>query len=57
MLVSCALAFEDGQLDVDIQIEIAQSYDTGLPLEDVVEEAGEIGAEWLEEQLMEMRKT
>lgn len=57
LFVSCVLAFEGGQLDVDIQIEIAQSYDTGHPLEDLVEEVGELGTEWLEAQLMEMKKT
>jgi hypothetical protein len=57
LFVSCVLTFEGGQLDVDIQIEIAQSYDTGHHLEDLVEEVGELGTEWLEARLMEMKKT
>lgn len=57
MFISCVLVFNGDVLDVDIQIEIGQSYDTGLPLEDLVEEAGAVGTDWLEKQLMEMKKT
>ena len=56
MFISCDLALQDGQLDADIQIEIDQSYDTGHSLDDLAEEAGEAGMEWLEKQLMEMKE-
>jgi hypothetical protein len=56
LFVSCVLTMEDGQLDVEFQVDIDQSYDTGQSLDDLLEEAGEIGADWLEEQLSEMKK-
>lgn len=55
MFISCSLALQDGQLDVDIQIDIDQSYDTGHSLDDLTEEAGEAGSDWLEKQLVEMK--
>jgi len=55
LFVSCALILDNGQLDVDIQIDVDQSYDTGQSLDDLLEEAGDRGTDWLEKQLMEMK--
>ena len=56
LFVSCALALDDGQLDVDIQIDADQIYDTNHSLDDLLDEAGEKGMEWLEQQLMELKE-
>lgn len=53
--VSCALSLLDGQLDVDIDIEIGQGFDTGISLEDVIQEAIDWGVEWLEKRLMGLK--
>lgn len=55
LFISCALNLHDGQLDVDIDIEIAQGFDTGLSLDDVIRNAIDWGAEWLEKRLMELK--
>jgi len=55
LFVSCALILLDGQLDVDIEIEIGQGFDTGTSLEDMVQEAIDWGAEWIEKQLMGLK--
>ena len=55
LFVSCALSLLDGQLDVDIEIEIGQGFDTGTSLEDMVQEAIDWGAEWIEKQLMGLK--
>ncbi len=55
LFISCTLSLLDGQLDVDISIEISQGFDTGQSLDDLIQEAIDWGAEWLEKQLMEMK--
>ncbi|MFW9795231.1 MAG: DUF3194 domain-containing protein [Candidatus Thorarchaeota archaeon] len=55
MFVSCTLEFTDGQLDLDIQIELSQVFDTGHSLDDLLQEATDFGVEWLENQLTEMK--
>ncbi len=55
LFVSCSLSLLDGQLDVDIDIEIGQGFDTGISLEDSVQQAIDWGAVWLEKQLMELK--
>ena len=55
MFVSCTLEFENGQLDLDVQIEISQVFDTGHSLDDLLQEATDFGVERLENQLTEMK--
>jgi hypothetical protein len=55
MFVSCTLELENGQLDLDVQIELSQVFDTGHSLDDLLQEATDFGVEWLEKQLTEMK--
>ncbi|MFW9767473.1 MAG: DUF3194 domain-containing protein [Candidatus Thorarchaeota archaeon] len=55
MFVSCTLDLENGQLDLDVQIELSQVFDTGHSLDDLLREATDFGIEWLEKQLTEMK--
>ncbi len=56
LFVSCTLELMDGQLDLDVQIEISQLFDTGQSLDYLLQEATDFGVEWLENQLTEMKK-
>jgi hypothetical protein len=56
LFVSCTLELQDSQLDLDVQLEITQLFDTGHSLEDLLQEATHFGVEWLENQLTEMKK-
>ena len=56
LFVSCTLELMDGQLDLDVQLEISQLFDTGHSLDDLLQEATDFGVEWLENQLTEMKK-
>ena len=56
LFVSCTLELVDSQLDLDIQLEINQLFDTGHSLDDLLQEATDFGIEWLENQLTEMKK-
>lgn len=55
LFVSCTLDLEDNQLDLDVQLEISQLFDTGHSLDDLLQEATDFGVEWLENQLTEMK--
>ncbi len=55
MFVSCTLELENGQLDLDVQIELSQVFNTGHSLDDLLQEATDFGVEWLENQLTEMK--
>jgi hypothetical protein len=55
LFISCTLNLDNGQLDVDISVEIDQGFDTGQFLENLIQEAINWGAEWLEKQLMELK--
>jgi len=55
LLVSCSLSLVGGQLDIEIDIDISQNYDTGHDLDELLQEASDCGVEWLENQLMEMK--
>ena len=55
MFVSCTLELDNGQLDLDVQIELSQVFDTGHSLDDLLQEAIDFGVEWLENQLAEMK--
>ena len=55
LFVSCTLELMDGQLDLDVQLEISQVFDTGHSLDDLLQEATDFGVEWLEKKLTEMK--
>ncbi len=55
MFVICTLELENGQLDLDVQIELSQVFDTGHSLDNLLQEATDFGVEWLETQLTEMK--
>jgi cell division protein ZapA (FtsZ GTPase activity inhibitor) len=55
LFITCALNLQDGQLDINIDIDISQVFDTGHDLNDLLQEAVNCGAEWLEKKLMEMK--
>lgn len=54
--VSCILEFDE-ELDVDIQIDLEQSYDTGDNLDEILDAATRYGTEWLEKRLKELKAT
>lgn len=56
LIVSCSLNLIDGQLDIEIEIDISQRYDTSSDLDDILQEASDCGVDWLKKQLMEMKK-
>ncbi|MFW9890420.1 MAG: DUF3194 domain-containing protein [Candidatus Thorarchaeota archaeon] len=53
--VSCILEFDE-ELDVDIQIDLEQSYDTGDNLDEILDGASRYGTEWLERRLKELKQ-
>ena len=55
LFITCSLNLTDGQLDVNIDIDISQAFDTGHDLDDLLQEAVDCGVEWLEKKLMEMK--
>lgn len=52
--VSCSLDLSD-TLDLDVQIELVQSYETGHALNELIQEATEHGVKWLDQKLVEMK--
>ncbi len=55
LFITCSLNLLDGQLDVNLDIDISQAFDTGHNLDDLLQEAVDCGVEWLEKKLMEMK--
>ena len=55
LTIVCILEMSD-QLDVFIEIDIAQQYDTGRNLDELIEKATQHGYHWLEEQLRELKQ-
>ncbi|MFW9844674.1 MAG: DUF3194 domain-containing protein [Candidatus Thorarchaeota archaeon] len=55
LFVTCSLNLSNGQLDVSLDIDISQAFDTGHDLDDLLQEAMDCGVEWLEKKLMEMK--
>ena len=55
LFVTCSLNLLDGQLDVNLDIDISQAFDTGQDLDDLLQKAIDCGVEWLEKKLMEMK--
>lgn len=56
LFVSCTLELVDNQLDLEVELEIDQLFDTGHSLDGLLQEATGIGVDWLEKQLAEMKK-
>jgi len=56
LFVTCSLNLLDGQLDVNLDIDISQAFDTGHDLDDLLQEAVDCGVEWIEKKLMEMKE-
>ncbi|MHA2141081.1 MAG: DUF3194 domain-containing protein [Candidatus Thorarchaeota archaeon] len=52
--VSCILDF-DKELDVDVQLDLEQSYDTGHNLDEILDAATRYGTDWLENRLKELK--
>jgi hypothetical protein len=57
LFITCTLSLLDGQLDVNLDIDISQAFDTGHDLDDLLQEAVNCGAKWLENKLVEMKGT
>ncbi len=55
LFITCSLNLQNGQLDVNLDIDISQAFDTGHDLDDLLQEAVDCGVEWLEKKLMEMK--
>jgi len=55
LFITCSLNLIDGQLDVNLDIDISQAFDTGHDLDDLLQKAVDNGVEWLEKKLMEMK--
>ncbi len=55
LFITCSLNLIDGQLDVNLDIDISQAFDTGHDLDDLLQKAVDSGVEWLEKKLMEMK--
>lgn len=55
LFIACSLSLSNGQLDVDIDIEISQKFDTGHDLDNLLQDAIDCGERWLEDKLMEMK--
>ncbi len=55
LFITCSLNLLNGQLDVNLDIDISQAFDTGHDLDDLLQEAMDCGVEWLEKKLMEMK--
>ncbi len=55
LFITCSLNLLDGQLDVNLDIDISQAFDTGHDLDTLLQEAVDCGVEWLEKKLMEMK--
>jgi hypothetical protein len=52
--VSCSLDLSD-TLDLDVQIDLIQSYETGHDLNELIQEATNHGVKWLDQKLSEMK--
>ena len=52
--VSCSLELNNN-LDLDVQIDLTQKYETTQSLNEIVQKATEHGVQWLDKQLREMK--
>lgn len=55
MTITCILEMDDDGLQLDVQIDIEQKFETGHDLDALLDEATQNGVKWLEKQLMEMK--
>ena len=55
LFITCSLNLLNGQLDVNLDIDIGQAFDTGHNLDDLLQESVDCGVEWIEKKLMEMK--
>jgi hypothetical protein len=55
LFISCELNLVNGQLDVNLDIDISQAYDTGHDLDELLQKSIDCGEKWLETKLMEMK--
>jgi hypothetical protein len=55
LFIACSLSLSDGQLDVDLDINISQKFDTDHDLDNLLQDATECGEKWLENKLMELK--
>lgn len=54
MSVNCTIEL-GSELDLDVQLDLVQGYDTGLDLDKLLHDATVHGAEWLEKRLRELK--
>ncbi len=54
MFVSCAIELGN-ELQLDVHLDLVQSYDTGLELDGLLKEATDHGTDWLERRLRELK--
>ncbi len=52
--VSCVMELDE-ELNVDVQLNLEQSYDTGHQLDAILDAAANYGTEWLEKRLKELK--
>jgi hypothetical protein len=55
LYVICSLQLGD-QLNLDVQLDVSQDFDGGVPLEELLDEATKHGVKWLESQLQELKR-
>lgn len=55
LIVTCILNLDE-TLEFEIQLDLAQEYDTGHSLDDILAGASSFGTEWLEKRLGEMKR-
>ncbi|TXT53957.1 MAG: hypothetical protein BAJATHORv1_100042 [Candidatus Thorarchaeota archaeon] len=56
LVVTCLLELSDDRLDVIINIDIIQKYESGHDLDSISDDAIEHAIEWVEDRLREMKE-
>ena len=54
MSVNCTIEL-GSELELDVQMDLVQGYDTGLDLDKLLQDATVHGADWLEKRLRELK--
>ena len=52
--INCTIELGN-QLELDVQMDLVQGYDTGLNLDKLLQDASAYAAEWLEKRLRELK--
>lgn len=52
--VSCVLELDE-ELNIDVQLDLEQNYDTGHHLDEILDAATKYGTDWLEKRLKELK--